>query len=306
MLESKLKYYCCPLNHDALKLKVISRSKNGKIESGILTSTYGIEYPINNGIPNFIITSKQVCSNSNRKIYERITKPYDVILKENGITATMISQMDSLRYSIFVKTKEYGQKYLKGLVLEIGAGNNYLNQIFNGIYSEWISLDYDIRNDSIDLQGDGQMLPIKSELLDTIISIDVLEHVPDPEKFVHELFRVLKPGGVVILSTPFFFWLHEEPFDYFRFSKYGLRSIFERHGFNVISVEAVAGIVSIGGSLVSILLTKVFKFSKMLLKIIYFINKKLQLNILFPLDKIIDKRKRFAQGHYIVAQKDSK
>lgn len=204
MLERKLKYYCCPLNHDALRLNVISRSKNGKIESGILISTHGIEYPIKKGIANFIVPTEHVDSDSNNKIYERITKPYDATLEENGITAFMISQMDSLRYSIFIKTKEIRQKYLRGLVLEIGAGKNYLNQVFKGLYTERISLDYDIRSDSIDLQGDGQMLPIKSDLIDTIISIDVLEHVPNPEKFVHELFRVLKPGGMVILSTPFF------------------------------------------------------------------------------------------------------
>lgn len=215
----------------------------------------------------------------------------------------MISQMDALRYSISKNIMTLSCKNMCGVVLDVGAGRNYLKSDLVGLYKQWISLDFDIRANDLDLQGDGQRLPLKSNIADTVISIDVLEHVPSPEKFVSELHRVLKPGGKVILSTPFFFYLHEEPYDFFRFSRYGLKELFERNGFEVLEIIPIAGVIAIIGLLISIAFTKIFRFSKYFMRIIYFINKFVQLNLILPLDKKIDKRKRFAQGHFIIAQK---
>ena len=142
------------------------------------------------------------------------------------------------------------------------------------------------------------------KLTDSIISIDVLEHVPNPDKFIAEMYRVLKPGGNIILSTPFFFYLHEEPNDYFRFSKYGLEILFLRNGFSIIEVTPIAGVISIFGILLSILITRIFKNTQLLLKAMLRINKFIQLRLLAPLDAILDKNKRFAQGHFIIAKKE--
>jgi SAM-dependent methyltransferase len=304
MKQSLIKYLCCPINHDDLILLNAITDSTGEILEGKLISSNGLEYTIENSKPNLIpINPLFENDRDNQNVYKKNPDSYVSILNKNGIDSYFIAQMDALRFSIFSKTKNLCNKYLGGTVLEIGAGGDYLKEEFKTIYNEWISLDYDLRSNSIDLRGDGQQLPFKNEMFDTIISIDVLEHVPNPEKFVSEMFRVLKPGGIVILSTPFFFYLHEEPYDFFRFSKYGLRSIFERNGFIVIDVIPTGGVIAILGILISIFITRVFKFSKVLLNILLKINRFVQLKLFLPIDKKLDKNKRFAQGHFIIGSK---
>lgn len=304
MKKSLLEYLCCPINHQELKLVSTISDNNDEIIEGKLISSIGLEYRIKNGIPNLLpCCSNLQNSNENQNSLYTTFKPYILILEKIGMDSLKIAQMDSLRYSIYYKTKQICSKHMGGIVLEIGAGGNYLKSEFKSLYNVWISLDYDLRLDSIDLRGDGQQLPLKNGIFDTIISIDVLEHVPNPEKFVSEMFRVIKPGGIVILSTPFFFYLHDAPFDFFRFSKFGLTTIFQRIGFEVIEVEPTAGVISIIGILISIFITKVFMFSTRLLKIMLAINQLIQIKLLLPIDKKLDKNNRFAQGHFIVAKK---
>jgi len=305
MKRSLMNYLCCPINHKELELVDTGANKEGEILVGKLISSNGNEYLIEKGIPNLIPNSVLPNIDDSQNIYRTVSKPYVSILHEMGIVSYKIAQMDSLRYSIFYKTKKLCDKYLEGNVLEIGAGGDYLKDYLKSTYEEWISLDYDLRSNSIDLRGDGQQLPIKSKIFDTIISIDVLEHVPNPEKFVSEMFRVIKPGGMVILSTPFFFYLHEEPYDFFRFSKYGLIAIFERNGFKIVDVMPTAGVIAIIGLLISVLITKTFRFSQVLLKTLLEINRFVQMKLFLPLDNRIDKNKRFAQGHFIVAKKEA-
>lgn len=304
MKQSLINYLCCPVNHEDLKLLNSITNKDGEILEGKLISSKGLEYLIKNGIPNLIpMNSVLTNADDSQNVYKTVSKSYVSILHKIGVDSYKISQMDSLRFSIFNKTKKLCTKYLRGVVLEIGAGGNYLKEDFKSIYNEWISLDYDLRSDSINLRGDGQQLPFKNEIFNTIVSIDVLEHVPNPEQFVSEMFRVIKPGGIVILSTPFFFYLHEEPNDYFRFSKYGLKTIFERIGFIVIDVVPTAGVIATIGLLISIFITRTFRFSKVFLKLLLAINRFIQIKLLLPIDNKLDKNKRFAQGHFIIAKK---
>lgn len=61
---------------------------------------------------------------------------------------------------------------------------------------------------------------------DAVVIMEVLEHVVDPMRAASEIHRLLKPGGALILSTPFIFPLHDRPYDFYRFTKYGLAHIF--------------------------------------------------------------------------------
>jgi SAM-dependent methyltransferase len=300
-----LKYICCPINHDQFTIEIAEKNPDGSVISGKLLSGSGIEYSIQNGIPLLVPRTIGISKekSNNNPIYKRVTKPYDDYLVEHGIEASRIAQMDSLRYSIYKLSNEIITKYCNGIVLDLGAGRDHLREDYSYLSTYWISLDFDIRRNTIDVNGDGQFLPFPDNLFDTVISIDVLEHVADSSKFISEIYRVLKPNGKVILSTPFFFWLHEEPHDYYRFSRYGLKAIFEKDNFKVIDIKPVAGIISMLGFLISVFFVKTLKHFKYLTIIFYHINKIIQISIFFPLDKIIDKRKRFAQGHFIIVEK---
>ncbi len=71
-----------------------------------------------------------------------------------------------------------------------------------------------------------------------VLCTEVLEHLPEPQRAVDEMFRVLKPGGTLLLTTRFLFPIHDAPHDYFRFTKYGLRHLLRR--FDVLELREEA------------------------------------------------------------------
>ncbi len=111
--------------------------------------------------------------------------------------------------------------------------------------SQWDAQDLGV----VDLWCDGCQLPFKGESFDTALCIEVLEHVPEPDKVVSEAARVLKPGGRFLVTVPFTVSLHAVPFDFYRYTPHGLTALLERHGFLIESLTprgnypAVAGAV---------------------------------------------------------------
>ena len=124
------------------------------------------------------------------------------------------------------------------------------------------------------------------------------------EQMFAEIRRVLKVGGRMILITPFYFWAHEEPHDYFRVSKYGLLHLCEINNLKLLEIEHTCGVISTYGLLITIALTRLFYKFPVLLKFMLRISQVVQKTILLWFDDRIDRSKRFAQGHLIVASKD--
>ena len=73
----------------------------------------------------------------------------------------------------------------------------------------------------VQILGDAQALGLADGTFDVVLCTEVLEHLPEPQRAVDEMFRVLKPGGTLLLTTRFLFPIHDAPHDYFRFTKYG-------------------------------------------------------------------------------------
>lgn len=78
----------------------------------------------------------------------------------------------------------------------------------------------------VDVVGDAHRLPFESDKFDRILCTEVLEHLHSPHLAIAEMHRVLKPGGLLILSTRFIFPIHESPNDFYRYTKYGLQYLF--------------------------------------------------------------------------------
>jgi SAM-dependent methyltransferase len=89
--------------------------------------------------------------------------------------------------------------------------------------------------------GSALMLPFRSASFDTVFSSQVLEHVPEPGQMVTEIARVLRSGGSLILTAPHIWGIHEEPEDYFRFTRYGLEHLARRAGMEPLWTQAMAG-----------------------------------------------------------------
>ena len=110
-------------------------------------------------------------------------------------------------------------------VLNIGSGGVIENILIqNKILFR--SLDIDRRRNPDILCNMEDMSMLKDQSYDAVFCMEVLEHVRNPFKAVEEVFRILKKGGVVIGSTPFILGIHDYPIDYYRYTKYGLESLF--------------------------------------------------------------------------------
>lgn len=93
----------------------------------------------------------------------------------------------------------------------------------------------------VDFVGDVTAMPFEADTYDIVLSTQVLEHVQDPAAVCADMARVLKPGGHLFLTTPQSSPIHNEPWNYFNFTHYGLELLFEKAGLKVIKEEAQGG-----------------------------------------------------------------
>lgn len=125
--------------------------------------------------------------------------------------------------------------YLSGRLLDVGCGRKPYERYFH--VDEYVGLDLDSERSraagAADYFYDGHRFPFDGETFDAILCNQVLEHVFNPDEFLGEMHRVLRPGGGVVLTIPFVWDEHEQPYDYARYSSFGLRALFERHGFTI-------------------------------------------------------------------------
>ena len=71
-----------------------------------------------------------------------------------------------------------------------------------------------------------------------------MEHLCEPQIFLNESYRILKKDGTIILSVPWMWWIHEAPYDYFRYTPYGLKYMFEKAGYRDIHIQPTTGFFS--------------------------------------------------------------
>lgn len=110
-------------------------------------------------------------------------------------------------------------------VLIVGAGTDPYRNLFQQT-TQYIRLDIGRVPRCTDVVADALALPFASSHFDCILASEVMEHLRDPFVFVKELSRTLKPGGAIILTVPFIFHQHADPFDYWRPTRHALEELF--------------------------------------------------------------------------------
>jgi SAM-dependent methyltransferase len=154
---------------------------------------------------------------------------------------------------------------LKGLLLDVGCGSKPYQRLFE--VKEYVGLDIDseiTRQRGIaDHLYDGKKFPFEDASFDAVLCNQVLEHVFNPDEFLSEIMRVLRPGGKLLLTAPFVWDEHEQPYDYARYSSFGLRALLEKPGFRIMDHKRSGDDASILFQLANAYLFKVIqRFSK--------------------------------------------
>lgn len=127
--------------------------------------------------------------------------------------------------------------HIKGKVIDVGCGRKPYRELF--ICEEYIGLDIENPghphlNEDIDVFYDGKVFPFDNERFDNALCNQVLEHVFNPDEFLSEINRVLVTKGHLLLTVPFAWDEHEQPFDYARYSSFGLKHLLEKNGFEIV------------------------------------------------------------------------
>ena len=134
-------------------------------------------------------------------------------------------------------------RYAHGTLIDIGCGRKPYEDLFRGAITSYVGIDWPVHTDRsrADIVADALRLPVANCVADTVLTTELMEHLPSPSSFLGEIFRILRPGGAVIMTVPFLEPLHETPRDFFRFTPYSLRELFGDAGFVVHEVRPRGG-----------------------------------------------------------------
>lgn len=140
---------------------------------------------------------------------------------------------------------EHLERHAAGRLLDLGCGTVPLWEAYRDLVTESVCVDWGRSphgRDHLDLEHDlTRRLPFEEAEFDTVLLSDVLEHIPEPGVLVEEIYRVLAPGGTLMMNVPFYYWLHEIPHDYFRYTEFALRRFLENAGFEILVLESIGG-----------------------------------------------------------------
>ena len=180
---------------------------------------------------------------------------------------------------------------LTGKVLDLGSNKpaSYL-RFFEFQNPEFLRLDQAQGADyNIDFEKDS--LPFNEGSVDTVLVFNLFEHIYNHQFLIKEMFRVIKPGGVVVGSVPFLVKIHPDPNDFFRYTKQTLEKLFRQNGFREINVQQIGfGPLTANYSQLQVLLPQRF----ILFRVIRFLLAHLSM----ALDKVILKLKPALKGQF--------
>lgn len=124
-------------------------------------------------------------------------------------------------------------------VLDLGCGEKPYADLFAGTHC--IGIDHGVDGAAPDAVADAMQLPLADACIDIVFTTQVVEHVRHPERMVAEIARVLRPGGALVMTGPFYWPLHEQPHDYHRFTSHGFDNLLRSQGLQPLSITPDCG-----------------------------------------------------------------
>lgn len=187
------------------------------------------------------------------------------------------------------------------LVLDAGAGEGSYREFFSA--QRYVGLDLGVGDaawdySKLDVLGDLAALPFRGGVFTATVNVVTLEHVAEPARVVCELARTLAPGGRLLLIVPHEWEEHQQPHDYFRYTRFGVEHLLKKSGFKDLQIRPVGGFFR----LLSRRLFNALQFFPgplMLLAAIFFVPPALLVPLLDPLDR----QQNFTLGYICSARK---
>lgn len=196
------------------------------------------------------------------------------------------------------------RRYARGNFIDLGCGSAPFWYAVAHQVARYDGLDLWPRSEKATLAGDVQTLGmVRDGSYDSAICIEVLEHVPQPQAAVAAMARILKPGGVVVISVPHLSRLHDLPYDYYRYTEYGLRYLLEQAGLTVVDLQTKGGLLTFLAHQLSTVLLVVAWSLPPLKGLVLAVNKWVLTLGAFYADRVFGIDKTFPQGYIVVARK---
>lgn len=158
------------------------------------------------------------------------------------------------RRNLYREIYKFSKTITSKKILDLGCGSKPYSALFAG--NDYIGIDvhdsgHKNSSKDNDVFFDGKNIPFANSSFDIVICTQVLEHAQDPEILIHEASRVLKSGGIFYVTCPMVWQEHEIPYDFRRYTQYGLRSILENKNLKVEKIVSTNGVFSTSGQLLS-------------------------------------------------------
>jgi len=168
-------------------------------------------------------------------IKTKLAKIYYSQAHEPKFFSLFINPFYFARKNLFDHIKDLASN-VTGKTLDVGCGSKPYQSLYKS--SEYIGLEIDspanreIKN--ADYFYDGNIFPFSNDSFDSVVMNQVFEHVFNPNECLEEVSRILKKDGKLLLTIPFAWDEHEQPYDFARYSSFGIKSILEKHGFEIL------------------------------------------------------------------------
>lgn len=183
----------------------------------------------------------------------------DIHSATEGISRMKSADVDASNQHFIVLTllhkwlADVALPHASGVMLDLGCGGQPYKTLFSSRVTRYIGADVAPSRDiHLDIQiVPGEPVPLADASVDTILSTQTLEHVYDFQLYVRECHRLLKPGGILILTVPMQWRVHEAPYDYWRFTRYGVAELMTRSDFTEISITPCGGVCALVGQIVN-------------------------------------------------------
>lgn len=177
-----------------------------------------------------------------------------------NIRDNAIRQEGKIRLSIFnycffayfhlINEIKKKSSFAKGTLLDVGSGSCPFEKYFSNHVEKYLKHEHphaQRENIHYDYVSELPKINAPGNTFDTVVCFSVLEHVSEPFETIKEINRILKENGTLILSVPQYWHLHDEPYDFLRFTKYSLIEKISNSGFKILYIKELGKSFSVVG-----------------------------------------------------------